>query len=128
MFSYSPRPGTPAQDFLDSVPQPVKSERLQRTMELQKSLTREQGKQFIGQEIDVLVESKSFKPGADFKGRNAQFWSVNFTGDTERIHLGDMAKVVVSEFSGHALRGRAIELNRDGEEIILESVMPASFG
>ena len=74
MFSYSPRPGTPAQDFPDSVPQHIKSERLQKTIELQKRLTREQGKQFIGQEVDVLVESKSFKPGFDFRGRNAQFW------------------------------------------------------
>ena len=78
MFSYSPRPNTPAQDFPDSVPQSVKSARLQRTIELQKKLTLEQGEKFIGKEVDVLVESESFKPGADFRGRNAQYWSVNF--------------------------------------------------
>ena len=43
MFSYSPRPNTPAQDFPDSVSQSVKSARLQRTIELQKKLTLEQG-------------------------------------------------------------------------------------
>ena len=48
MFSYSPRPGTPAQYFPDSVPQSVKSKRLQRTIELQKKLTSEQGNFFFG--------------------------------------------------------------------------------
>ena len=93
MFSYSSRPNTPAQDFPDSVPQLVKSTRLQRTIELQKRLTLEQGKKFIGKEVDVLVESESFKSDVDFRGRNAQYWSVNFTGDKKLIGLGDMVKV-----------------------------------
>ena len=95
---------------------------------MQKRLTREQGKQFIGQEVDVLVESKSFKPGSDFRGRNAQFWSVNFSSDSEEICIGAMAKVVVDQVSGHALRGRAISMNRDNKKIILESDVPASIG
>ena len=108
MFSYSPRPNTPAQDFPDSVPPLVKSARLQRTIELQKKLTLEQGRLFLGQVVDVLVERESYKPGADFRGRNAQYWSVNFTGDRKKISLGDMVKVVVEDATGHALRGRAI--------------------
>ena len=128
MFSYSSRPGTPAQDFPDSVPQSVKSERLQRTIELQSKLTRDQGQKFVGQEVDVLVESESFKPGTDFKGRNAQYWSVNFTGDRKQIYPGDTVKVVVGGFSGHALRGKAVSVNRDGEQIIVESEMPVLAG
>jgi tRNA-2-methylthio-N6-dimethylallyladenosine synthase len=108
MFSYSPRPNTPAQNFPDSVPPAVKSARLQRTIELQKNLTLEQGKLFLGQVVDVLVESESFKPDTDFRGRNAQYWSVNFTGDRKKISLGDMVKVIVEDATGHALRGRAI--------------------
>jgi tRNA-2-methylthio-N6-dimethylallyladenosine synthase len=86
----------------------VKSARLQRTIELQKKLTLEQGEKFIGKEVDVLVESESFKSGADFRGRNAQYWSVNFTGDKRQISPGDMVKVVVEEASGHVLRGRGV--------------------
>ncbi len=119
MFSYSPRPNTPAQDFPDSVPQSVKSARLQRTIELQKKLTLEQGEKFIGKEVDVLVESESFKPGADFRGRNAQYWSVNFTGDKRRISPGDMVKVVVEEASGHMLRGRGV-LSRKNDKLKIE--------
>ena len=120
MFGYSSRPGTPAQDFPDSIPQSVKSERLQRTIDLQKRLTREQGKKFLGKEVDVLVEDESLKPGTDFQGRNAQYWSVNFTGDRKQIHQGDMVKVVVEEITGHALRGRAVSVRRNDRQIIME--------
>ena len=78
--------------------------------------------------MDVLIEGKSLRPGTDFRGRNAQFWAVNFTGDRERIFPGDMAKVVVEEFSGHALKGRILSVNRGGKQIIVESEMPVPTG
>jgi len=128
MFSYSPRPNTPAQNFPDSVPQSVKSARLQRTIELQKKLTLEQGEKFIGMEVDVLVESESFKPGADFRGRNAQYWSVNFTGDKKLIGLSDMVKVVVEEASGHMLKGRSVLLSKNEKPMVVESKAAVSIG
>ena len=76
-------------------------------------------KKFIGKEVEVLVESESFKPGADFKGRNAQYWSVNFTGDKRRISPGDIVKVVVEEASGHMLRGRSV-LSRGNDKLKIE--------
>ena len=123
MFSYSPRPGTPAQYLPDSIPQSVKSERLQKTIKLQSRLTQEQGQKFVGREVDVLIEGRSSRPDTDFRGRNAQFWSVNFTGDREWIYPGGMAKVIVEDCSGHALRGRAVSVNRDGKQVIVQSEM-----
>ena len=128
MFSYSSRPGTPAQYFPDSVPQSVKSERLQRTIELQSRLTREQGEKIVGQEVDVLTEGKSSKSDSDFRGRNAQYWSVNFTGDEKLIYPGDIAKVIVEEVSGHALKGKAVSIKRGGKEINVEPKMSLSTG
>ena len=110
MFSYSSRPNTPAQYFPDLVSQSVKSDRLQKTIQLQKRLTLEQGKKIIGKEIEVLVESESFKNDSDFWGRNAQYWSVNFTGDKRQIVPGDMVKVIVEDATGHVLKGRALLL------------------
>lgn len=121
MFSYSSRPNTPAQNFPDSVPQFVKSDRLQRTIELQKRLTLEQGKKFIGKEVEVLVESESFKAGSDFRGRNDQYWSVNFTGDKRRIRAGDMVKVFVEEASGHMLKGRGVLL-KENKKLVIEKI------
>ena len=116
MFSYSSRPNTPAQDFPDTVPQSMKSDRLQRTIELQKRLTLEQGKKFVGREVEVLVENESFKVDADFRGRSAQYWSVHFTGDKRLISAGDMVKVIVEEALGHVLKGRGV-LMKENEKM-----------
>ena len=109
MFCYSPRPGTPAVDFCDDIPEPVKKERLQRTIECQHRLTRLQGEKFLGKEVEVLIEGQTTRNGARFmKGRNPQFWQVHFTGDANRLQPGDLVKVRVEEVSGHALKGHAV--------------------
>ncbi len=109
MFCYSPRPGTPAADFCDDVPEPVKKERLQRTIECQNRLTRLRGEKFLGKEVEVLIEGRTARNGARFmKGRNPQYWQVHFTGDANRFHPGDLVKIRVEEVSGHALKGRAV--------------------
>ncbi len=109
MFCYSPRPGTPAADFCDDVPEPVKKERLQRTIECQNRLTRTQGEKYLGKEVEVMVEGQTTRKGMPFlKGRNPQYWQVQFTGDANRFQPGDFVKVRVEEVSGHALKGHAV--------------------
>lgn len=109
MFCYSPRPGTPAADFCDDVPEPIKKERLQRTIECQNRLTRLRGKKYLGKEVEVLVEGEITRKGSRFmKGRNPQYWQVQFTGDDKRFQPGDFVNVRVEEVSGHALKGRAV--------------------
>lgn len=110
MFCYSARPGTPAASLCDNVPEPVKKERLQRTIDCQNELTKVQGEKFIGKEVEVLIEgrSKSKRNGALFKGRNPQFWRVNFSGDEKILKPGDFVNVKVEEVSGHGLKGHAI--------------------
>ena len=107
MFCYSPRPGTPAAELADSVPEPVKKDRLQRTLDLQNRLTRIQGEKFIGEEVEVLIEGRSRRHGASFKGRNPQYWTVHFSGGEEDLQAGDLVQVRVEEVIGHALKGRA---------------------
>ena len=109
MFCYSPRPGTPAADFKDDVPEPVKKERLQRTIECQHRLTRLRGEKFLGKEVEVLIEGQTIRNETRFlKGRNPQYWQVHFTGDADRLQPGDLVKVRVEEVSGHALKGHAV--------------------
>ena len=83
MFSYSPRPGTPAALLADTVPESIKKERLQKTIEMQARLTEFQGKKFLGKEVEVLIEGKTSRPDTSFKGRNPQSWQVHFTGGEE---------------------------------------------
>ncbi|MFQ5450924.1 MAG: tRNA (N6-isopentenyl adenosine(37)-C2)-methylthiotransferase MiaB [Nitrospinaceae bacterium] len=108
MFRYSPRPGTPAADIPDTVPESVKQDRLQRTIAFQDELTRNTGKTFLGKEVEVLIEGRTSRHGADLKGRNPQYWRVNFKGDLEVLKPGDLVRVKVEDVSGHALNGRAL--------------------
>ncbi len=107
MFSYSPRPNTPAAHLVDDIPEPVKKERLQRTIECQNQLSEAQGKTYLGKTVEVLIEGQSTRKETLFKGRNPQFWRVNFTGDETTLKPGDLVNVLIEEASGHALKGHA---------------------
>ena len=56
-FKYSPRPGTPAADMDDQVPEDVKAERLARLQALLKEQQREFNDSKIGQTMPVLIET-----------------------------------------------------------------------
>lgn len=105
MFSYSPRPGTPASEFEDSVPMETKSQRLQETIKLQNKLTEEKGQSYQGKTVEVLIEGGSSKPGYSFKGRNPQYWRVNAIGDETKFQPGDIIQVNIEQTSGHGLSG-----------------------
>jgi len=105
LFSYSPRPGTPANEFEDSVPEDVKSRRLQEIIQLQNRLTEERGRFYKGKTIEILIEGNSRKPGYSYKGRNPQYWRVNATGGEGLYKPGDRAQVYIEQTSGHGLKG-----------------------
>ena len=105
MFSYSPRPGTPANEFEDSVPEDVKKQRLQEIIQLQNRLTEEKSSLYKGKTIEILIEGNSGKSGYSFKGRNPQYWLVNATGGEGLYKPGDRAQVCIEQASGHGLKG-----------------------
>lgn len=108
IFAYSPRPNTPALEFEDNVPDAEKSDRLQATLDLQHRLSRENGQRFMGKTVEVLVEGRSARQGARFKGRNPEYWMVLFSGEEESLKPGQIVPVQVDEVLGHALKGHAI--------------------
>ncbi len=109
MFCYSPRPGTPAAEFQDDVPEPVKKERLQRTIECQNRLTAMRGEKFLGKEVDVLIEGEINRQGTTLmKGRTPHYWQTHFPGTANRFQPGDFVKVRVEKVAGHALKGQAV--------------------
>ena len=82
---YSPRPGTPAADMDDQVPEEEKSERLQRLQALITRQQREFNAGFAGRTLDVLLE----KPGrlsGQLVGRSPylQAVQVDGAGDADR--------------------------------------------
>jgi len=106
MFAYSPRPGTPANDLPDSVPEEVKKQRLQKTIAMQSQISQQQGQVYIGEKVAVLIEGRSSKPGYAFKGRNPQYWNVNIQGSD--LKTGDTVTVEIEQVSGHSLNGKAL--------------------
>ena len=56
VFTYSKEKGTPANDFEDQVPEEIKQTRREKLMLLQQKISLEKNKEFIGKELNMLIE------------------------------------------------------------------------
>ena len=77
-FKYSPRPNTPALTMADSIPDDVKSARLQYLLDRQRAIQRHNYERHVGEEMDVMVEGHN-RQRAQVIGRSSQNKTVNFT-------------------------------------------------
>jgi tRNA-2-methylthio-N6-dimethylallyladenosine synthase len=101
-FIYSARPGTPAAEMDDQVPQEEKSDRLQR---LQAVITRNQrsfNAGFAGRSIDVLLEKPGRLPG-QIVGRSPYLQAVHVMAPAKLI--GSVKRVIVTEIGSNSLFG-----------------------
>jgi tRNA-2-methylthio-N6-dimethylallyladenosine synthase len=104
-FKYSPRPGTPAADMSDQIPEDVKTERLYRLQELIETQQREFNLACVGRELDVLFE----KPGrheGQIVGRSAYLQPVPVFAAPSLI--GTVARVRTTELHTYSLIGELI--------------------
>lgn len=104
IFSYSPRKGTPAMRWVDDIPEVVKEERLQKLLKLQDEIVAKQRLEFLGKEVEVLVESQNFKDDSLLKGRTRCWKSVVFPGAPSLI--GTLQNVHIHSYSNQTLLGR----------------------
>ncbi|MBV7363856.1 tRNA (N6-isopentenyl adenosine(37)-C2)-methylthiotransferase MiaB [Actinomycetaceae bacterium TAE3-ERU4] len=108
-FLYSPRPGTPAADREDQVPEEVKHERYKRLLKLQERISMEENKKQEGRIVEVLVaEGEGRKDGSTDRvsGRAADNRLVHVaipTGWREFIRPGDMLTAQVTYGAPHHL-------------------------
>jgi tRNA-2-methylthio-N6-dimethylallyladenosine synthase len=106
-FKYSARPGTPAADIADQVPEDVKHARLQR---LQRAVERQQtafNASYLGRSFEVLFERPGRYPG-QIVGRSPYLQTVqvqNTQGSGGGIAIGDVAGVTITELSANSLFG-----------------------
>lgn len=103
-FIFSPRRGTEAAGLPDQIPHPVKSERMQRLVELVQSKAKEQSKRFIGRTLDVLVEGQSRTDPERLRGRSRHNKVVNFTG---LVAPGEVVEVEIVDATSQTLLGEA---------------------
>jgi len=104
-FKYSPRPGTPAAQSDDNVPESIKNERLQRLLELTRMQTRAAMAKQIGRTVDVLVEKESKKEG-EMQGRTADYRIVHFEGSLRQV--GQIMPIRITKAYGQSLRGELV--------------------
>ena len=105
-FAYSRRPGTPAAELADPVPDEVKSERLQRLQAQIQAQASAVSQRMVGGVERVLVEGLS-KRGNDLAGRTGNNRIVNFAGPAELVDR--FVEVRVTEARAHSLRGQLVE-------------------
>ena len=78
-YAYSPRPGTAALKYGDTVPEAVKKERLNQLLDLQANIQNEKNKTMIGVVEEILVEGASKNNPLMATGRTMAWKTVNFT-------------------------------------------------
>ena len=107
-FQYSQRPNTPAVGMPDTVPDDVKSERLQRLMNAQRERQRVAYGRHLGQVMDVMVEGYNTQRG-QVTGRSSQNKTVNFNVDEPIMPaLGSYRNVRITQTFPNSLVGEAV--------------------
>ena len=106
-FIYSPRKGTRAAELPDDTPYEVKSERIQRLIDLQQAIALEVLEAQVGTRQQVLVEAVSTRDANSVGGKTPRGHMVNFPGDASLI--GQFVDVEILSAGRNTLRGRRIE-------------------
>jgi len=106
-FKYSPRPGTPASEFSDTVPDEVASGRLAELQEIQREITLKKNLGRVGQIEEVLVEGESKNNPNWVSGRTTHNRIVNFPGKDD--YKGKVVSVRIKEGFQNSLRGELVE-------------------
>jgi tRNA-2-methylthio-N6-dimethylallyladenosine synthase len=101
-FSYSSRPGTPAADMSEQVPEDVKSGRLQRLQALIARQQRDYNAGFVGRSLDVLLEKPGKLPG-QLVGRTPYLQAVQVMAPA--VMIGEVVPVTMTELGTNTLFG-----------------------
>ncbi len=108
MFAYSVRPGTlGAKKLADDVPHHIKLRRLREIIDKQQAHSLYRMQQFIGKEVEVLIEGNSKKSDQHWMGRNSQNAVVIFE-KTGQEKPGDFVKVKVKDCTSATLFGQKV--------------------
>ncbi len=99
-FKYSPRPGTPAADRADQVPEEVKSDRLARLQALLGTQQKDFNQACLGRRMPVLLEKPGRHPG-QLIGRSPYLQGVYL--DAKGHAIGDMVNVTIDRVGSNAL-------------------------
>ncbi len=106
-FVYSKRRGTPAATMPDQIDEALKSERMNRLLEVQKKITVEDSKCLVGENVRVLVEGRSKTDDTMFSGRTETNKIIHFRGEDSLI--GTFQNLRISASEGYVIYGELAE-------------------
>jgi tRNA-2-methylthio-N6-dimethylallyladenosine synthase len=101
-FKYSERPGTPAAELVDQVPEAVKNERIYALQALIIAQQNAFNIATIGKTVDVLIEKPGRHPG-QWAGKSPYLQAVVVE---DHVHPGDIVPVEILELRTNSLFGR----------------------
>jgi tRNA-2-methylthio-N6-dimethylallyladenosine synthase len=102
-FKYSPRENTKAWHMGNDVPDPVKIERLNEIIELQREISYKKNQREVGRIMEVLVEGESKKSVLDFSGRTDTNKTVVFPKGS--VKVGEYVNVRIERANSATLFG-----------------------
>jgi tRNA-2-methylthio-N6-dimethylallyladenosine synthase len=102
-FRYSRRPGTPAAEMTEQIPDAVKAERNRRLLEVVQRVGAARAAALAGRVVEVLVDGVSRRNPGELSGRTRCNRVVNFDG-LGRVRVGDVVHARVTEVLPHSLR------------------------
>jgi tRNA-2-methylthio-N6-dimethylallyladenosine synthase len=106
VFKYSRRPNTPAAVYDDQIAEPVKDERLQRLLELNRRQSTVLNRALIGTTQELLIEGRSARDPARLTGRTRTNRVVHLAGDDALI--GRLVDVRIDRASNASLDGELL--------------------
>ena len=113
-YKYSIRPGTPAGEMTNQVPEDVVGERYTRLHEHQQKISLSVNQESIGTTHRVMVseiEGRRDEAQSRMTGRSEDFRLVHFSSDTD-ARPGDFVDVKITEASAHYLIGDVVNVIR----------------
>ena len=105
-FKYSPRPGTPAAEYPNQIPEKIKKERLDILQKKLFAYQTEFNKQTVGKTVAVLFESDGRHAG-QLTGRTP--WMQNLYATADRGYLNKIVDVKVESATMNSLAGKIIK-------------------
>lgn len=105
-FIYSKRSGTKAAEIEDVIGEEEKSCRMRKLLEVQREISSEHYKRFIGLKMRVLIDGVSKKRIGFLSGKSSEFIIVEFEGDASLI--GQFVDVEITEAMNWAVVGKMI--------------------
>jgi tRNA-2-methylthio-N6-dimethylallyladenosine synthase len=105
MFAYSPREGTPSALENELISEGQKKIRLQKTIDLQHSITLERTRLMLGRNEKILLEKPSRRNSGEWIGKTGNFKKVIVPSQPD-FREGIYIECVIEGLSGHTLKGK----------------------